>query len=197
MFDEIRLPEEITYNSTRGPEYVTSVYENETHVEHRVLRTPVGRLRYVIHKDLLTIDMIKALEVFMRGRKGRTYGFRYKDWEEYQLTDEPLDNNGTVTLQLIKTYNDAIRPEVRKIVKPVAGTVTLKKNGVEFASAGNWSIDNTTGIITLNTTWVGSTFTWSGQFDTPVRFASDRMSWTREALNIHNWSSIELVELIY
>ena len=66
-FDEIRFPEAISYNSQRGPEYVTTIYENETHVEHRIGRTPVGRLRYIVSKDLLTISDIQTLEVFFRG----------------------------------------------------------------------------------------------------------------------------------
>ena len=74
-FDEIRFPEAISYNSQRGPEYVTTIYENETHVEHRIGRTPVGRLRYIVSKDLLTISDIQTLEVFFRGRKGRLPGF--------------------------------------------------------------------------------------------------------------------------
>ena len=128
-FDEIRFPESISYNSQRGPEYVTTIYENETHVEHRIGRTPVGRLRYIVSKDLLSISDIKDLGAFFRGRRGRLYGFRYKDWEDYEVSDEIIDTSAGTTAQLVKTYQDTLRQETRTINKPVIGTVTLSKEG--------------------------------------------------------------------
>jgi len=196
-FDEIRLPELEAYGSTRKVIYSTSVYENDTFVEHRVSKSPKGRRKYTISKENLSNEEVLTLENFFIARKGSAYGFRYKDWADYKATDEPLVNGGGTTIQLIKTYGDSIREEVRKIIKPVSGSVTLKKEGVAWASSGNWSLDTTTGIITMNTSHPGDEITWSGEFDTPVRYVGDEFNAQWESLMIFNCDNIELLELLY
>ena len=44
-------------------------------------------------------------------------------------------------------------------------------------------------------TGTSADWTWSGEFDLPVRFDTDAMSSTLVAYQIHSWSGIPLVEL--
>lgn len=194
-FHEIRFPERFAYGSTRTLDYVCVVYENSRHVEHRVGLSPVGRLMYLIMKENLTFDDVAELEAFYRGRKGKTYGFRFKDFEGYRVTDESLTYSSGTTVQLIKTFDDGLETEVKTILKPVAGTVTLKRDGTAFASSGNWTLDTETGVVTFTADQTGHTFTWSGEYDIPVRFNST-MATTRMSRMVAEWRTIELVELL-
>ena len=132
-FDNIVFPESIAYGSTSGPEYKTTVFESDSGSIQSVQHWTSARRKYTLIKDDITSSDIELIRGFFMGRKGRAYGFLYKDWEDYKAVNEPLNNTGTTaTLQLIKTYVDAIRPETRIIHKPKPGTVTMKKNGVAF-----------------------------------------------------------------
>jgi hypothetical protein len=52
-----------------------------------------------------------------------------------------------MAFQLIKTYGSGGHSSVRKIKKPVAGTVRLALDAVEQMSG--WSVDTTTGMVTF------------------------------------------------
>lgn len=60
---------------------------------------------------------------------------------------------------------------MRPIRKPVAGVV-VRANGVVIPA----TVDTTTGLATF-TAPAGQSVTWSGQFDVPVRFETDQLSW--------------------
>jgi uncharacterized protein (TIGR02217 family) len=109
--------------------------------------------------------------------KGAAYAFRFKDWSDYRCTSEALGtapSSGTAAIQLRKTYANGGFSTVRDITKPVSGTVTVFVNGV--AKAG--TLDTTTGRFTPTSAWSGGTLTWTGEFDVPVRFATDEMAST-------------------
>lgn len=208
-FHEIRLPMDIAWGYEFGPEYKTSITELPSGDEVRVSHWSKGRKKWTINKEDLTRADIVALEKFFRGRKGRLYGFRHRDWNSYKVTDEPLPLVTNTTAQLQFVYTDSVNPEIQKVTKPVLSAnvnndptsplyspdITLKRNGVAWASAGNWTLDRTTGLITYNVSQAGQTITWSGSYDWPVRFNSDFAGFKRESLDIHDWSGIELIEL--
>jgi len=66
---------------------------------------------------------------------------------------------------------------------------------VAWDSAGNWTLDRTTGLLTYAADQTDSTITWSGSFDFPARFDSDAAAFKREDLNIQNWDDIQIVQL--
>jgi uncharacterized protein (TIGR02217 family) len=57
---------------------------------------------------------------------------------------------------------------LRKIVKPVFGSVKVY-DGDSLVTA---SVDTTTGVVTGV---LGDSLTWTGEFDTPVRFDTDQL----------------------
>lgn len=194
-FDEVRLDNQIAEGAIGGPGYNTVVVTTAAGSEQRIPLQSVGRLRWEISSGLKNPTQFALLIAFFRARQGKTRGFRYMDWSDYTATLEPIVNPGGTTLQLIKTYSDTANSEVRKIVKPVAAGFQLYKNAVLMGSG--YTLDATTGIVTLSLSAAGAAFTWSGTFDTPVRFDTDQMRFTNDAALIRVWDQIPIVELLY
>jgi uncharacterized protein (TIGR02217 family) len=73
--------------------------------------------------------------------------------------------------------------------------VTLTRDGVPFASSGNWSLSTVTGIITFTADQIDHELTWTGEFDTPVRFDFDDMMAQYTDFDILTWDSVNLLEI--
>jgi uncharacterized protein (TIGR02217 family) len=139
---------------------------------------------------------LNALVSFFRARKGRAYGFRFKDWTDYKVFAQSLGTgDGTnKNFQLVKSYASGGVGEVRTITKPVQGTVKPYLNGVQQTSG--WSVNTTTGVLTFVTAPAqGVVVIADFEFDVPVRFDTDSMAVTIEQIDLHQWSDIPIVEI--
>lgn len=210
-FKEVRLDMKISYESESGPTYKTSIIELPSGQEFRRGWWSTGRKKWRIKKELLSRSDIKSLEVFFRAMRGRLFGFRVRDWNSYLAVDEPVGALTNTTGQLQLRYLEPVTNtvELQKITKPVLSAninntvssdlyspdITLKRNGVAWPSSGNWTLNRTTGVVTYNVSQAGQTIVWSGSYDWPVRFDTDEAMFRREALDIHDWSDISLIEL--
>jgi uncharacterized protein (TIGR02217 family) len=141
-------------------------------------------------------QQLDELIAFFRARKGKAYGFRFKDWTDYKAAGQLIGTgDGAIRIfQLVKRYPSGSVIEVRTITKPVAGMVRIYKDAVEQLSG--WSVDVTTGIITFTTApAVGLTITADFELDVPVRFDTDHMAVTIENFHLHRWQQIPILEL--
>lgn len=146
VIDEVRLSENISRGATGGPEYSTVVVTGKSGAEQRIAQRGQGLYRYDVEHQSRTAAMAAEIIAFFQARMGKARGFRFKDWGDYSATDEPLAPTGTPTVQLIKTYSSGLVDRVRPITKPVAGTVTLRKNASNLVGI---SVATTTGLVTL------------------------------------------------
>jgi uncharacterized protein (TIGR02217 family) len=123
---------------------------------------------------------IQELLEFWHAVGGNAVGFRFKDWSDYKScyvgdTPDPLDQplvavTGSPSgYQLTKRYTQGARSQDREIYKPVTGTIRVADNGTEKTITTDWTVDTTTGLVTLLFTPTGP-LTWGGEFDVPVRF---------------------------
>jgi uncharacterized protein (TIGR02217 family) len=137
---------------------------------------------------------------------GRLYGFRFRDFADCKscppgqtpsATDQVLaTGDGAATaFALQKIYSSGPTGWVRRIAKPVAGTLRIALDGVEQVSG--FTLDDGTGIVTFAAPPADGTAITAGfEFDTPVRFDSDRL-----AINLANFAageipSVPLVEVL-
>ena len=144
-FDEIQFPPKISYGSKGGPEFLTDIVVLDSGHEARNVNWTLSRNKYDVAFGIRDMDDLAALTEFFYARRGRAYGFRYKDWSDYSVLQEPVVQTGEPTVQLIKTYTSGSRSYVRDVKKPVTG-VTMRVDGSPFAS---FVLDTTTGIVTL------------------------------------------------
>lgn len=195
-FAEVQFPPDISYGSSGGPEYTTDLVITASGHEQRNVNWAQARLRYNVAKGVKNAAQLASLIAFFRARKGRAYGFRFKDWSDFKATGEVLGTgNGVQTqFQLVKRYLSGGVQETRTISKPVAGSVQVFKNAVLQVSGV--SVNHDTGLVSLTPAPLnGVVVTADFEFDVPVRFDTDRLEATLDSYGTHSWNDIPLVEV--
>lgn len=125
------------------------------------------------------------------GGRGETFLFRH--WADYRAVGNYIgEGDGTTTeFQLYRTYEIGLSRRMRKITRPVAGTVVAYVDGIETAV----TVNAETGVITFGAAPAGSTvITADFEFDLPVRFDSDDLEVVALGLDLDRPVSITLVE---
>ena len=146
-FDEIIFPITVSHQSGGGPMFLTEIIAVRSGQEFRNKQWSLPRYRYNAAAGIRTKADLDLVINFFNVAGGRGDGFRYKDWQDYSVTDELLVLTGKEVYQLTRSYSNGVRTLYRTIYKPVASpAVTLKRNGGSFTA---FSIDTTTGLITL------------------------------------------------
>lgn len=154
IFNEAqRFPSGIGFGAQGGPEYQTGIVTVNSGFESRNVDWAVARARYDVGLRVMSQADTNAIVAFFRSMKGRAYGFRFKDWSDYQVdvTTGVLTKLAPGTWQLAKQYAAGALQEIRATRKPVSGTVVYYRGGVAQLAglaAGNYALDTTTGIIT-------------------------------------------------
>lgn len=201
-FHEVRLPARLAFGSTGGVERRTEIVTLASGHERRSTPWAHGRRRYLIGAGVRSLADMAELTAFFEARRGRLYGFRFRDFADYRSCgpDGPItpqdqslgEGDGVRTgFQLIKTYGDV----AREIRKPVAGSVRVAVDGVELAP-GAFAVDETTGQVALDAPpATGAPVTAGFLFDTPVRFDSDRIEVTLESFDAGRMVAMPLIEL--
>lgn len=177
-FIEQRLMDCVSYGTRGGPTWLTRKVQLRSGIVRRnAMRSrPVYRYN-VIYKNVLQADHSLIVDAF-NACMGGVHGFRLKDPADYQADAVELDTVGTgapQVLQLRKLYTWGPQTVVRPIKKPVDGTVKLTANLAPISSV----TDPTTGLVTF-TAPAGHVVRWSGEFDVPVMFEDDELSFSIE-----------------
>lgn len=202
-----RFPPAISYRSSGGPVWKTQITQTTSGREQRIQSWQDALRHWDAMNGVRTDSELDELQAWFLVTAGMANGFRWKDWKDYTavsanglgLINSTGFGNGSATVQLYKRYTIGTTTYARKIVKPVAGTVTVRKNGsvIPFGtSAGSCALDNTSGIVTFYGTAPTSSdaLTWSGEFDVPVRFDTDSFSASYEEFNASS-VALPVVEL--
>lgn len=195
MFNETRLLDCVAYGSQFGQEFRTRVVSLKSGYERRNVEWSMPLGRYSVLFQALEPDDHSLVRAAHMASMGSAIPFRFKDWTDYQADGEVI---GTATgspqeLQLVKTYTFGALTLQRVISKPVEDTVTLYADGIEIGV----SVDETTGIVSFIAA-VGAEITWSGEFDIPVRFESDRLDFDPAAKSGSNFllsGDVDVVEV--
>ena len=128
-FDEVQFPPSISFGATGGPGFSTKVIILSSGYEARNQNWSLARAEYDISTGIKTKADMDAVIAFFYARAGKARGFRFKDWKDYQATNEPVVSIGGGNFQLVKRYTSGSITYVRTITKPVTGTVTLGGGG--------------------------------------------------------------------
>ena len=199
-FHEVRLPARLAFGSTGGVERRTEITTLGSGFERRATPWAEGRRRYLIGAGLRSLDDMAALTAFFEARRGRLYGFRFRDFADFKscapgeapaATDQRIGTGDGVrrSFGLRKVYGD----HERRIRKPVEGSVRLAVNGVETTA---FSVDPATGQVTLAAAPAsGAAVTAGFVFDVPVRFDADRIEVTLESFGAGRMVAMPLIEV--
>lgn len=193
-FHEVQFPTDISYGSSGGPEYSTDIVITHSGYEQRNINWMAARAVYNVAHGVKTQSQLDSLIAFFRARKGRAYGFRFKDWSDYAAVAQQIGigDGSTVSFQLVKNYSSCTVTETRNITKPASVTIYIddveQESGVSFSSV--------TGMVTFDSApAVDEVITADFEFDVPVRFDTDRLSASLDDYAISSWRDIPLVEV--
>lgn len=205
-FHEIRFPLSVAFHSTGGPVRKTEIVTLGSGYEERNAVWAGSRRSFDVGSGIRTLDDLSAVIAFFEARMGRLYGFRFKDFADFQScapgatpmpADQPIgigDGSKTV-FQLTKTYTSGPAGWTRTIQKPVDGTVRVAVAGTEMTSG--FSCDATTGLVAFaNAPASGAVITAGYQFDCAVRFDTDSLSINLASFAAGEAASIPLVEIL-
>lgn len=197
-FIEERIPTDIALNAHGGASYSTDIIETHSGYEQRNVNWSQSRGRWTIDYLNKNSTNMNALLSFFNAVKGKAIGFRFKDYADFEGTNEPIGtgDNSETEFQLRKSYTKGSSTIYRNITKPVASSETIKVNNVTQTSGVDYTLDTTTGIITFTSApGSGLAITASFEFDVPVRFDTDQIDVQAITPALFSWSGIPLIEL--
>ena len=204
-FHEVRFPDNISRGARGGPERRTQIVEMASGDEERNGSWADSRRRYDASYGIRKADDLAAVTGFFEARRGRLYGFRWKDWADYKSglpsaspasTDQPIGvgTGALITFQLVKLYTSGAQSWTRTITKPVAGTVVLALNGVTLITG--WTVNTATGVVAFAAAPAAGVAVTAGfEFDVPVRFDTDTLDITLDFERLGSITSIPLIEV--
>jgi uncharacterized protein (TIGR02217 family) len=190
-FLDISFPDAVARGATGGPGFSTNVVTLGSGAERRNIQWADARGEWNISTGIRTRAEMQAVIAHFYIVKGRGYSFRFKDWTDYQATDQAMAEVTPTVWQLVKRYNVGGYEHVRTITKPVLGTVAIKIGGSPVAPL---DIDYLTGLVTFGSA-PGSAPTASFEFDVPVRFDTDKLPVQANAWDQQIVSQINLIEV--
>lgn len=195
-FHEIRFPELISYGSSGGPKFKTTIFISDSGYEQRNIDWSLAKAEYNVAHGIKSRAEMDELRAFFYARNGRAYGFRYKDWGDFTAVSQVIGiGNGVQTqFQMLKTYVSGSESYGRPLTKLVSGTFgTLLVNGSPVGSTVNFN----TGIITRTPApTAGQVVSVSiVEFDVPVRFDTDHLDAEHDFWETQSWPNISLVEV--
>lgn len=204
-FHEVSLPLALAFGASGGPTRRTEVTTLSSGFEQRNTPWAHSRRRYDLGGAVQSLDQLHELIAFFEARRGRLYGFRFRDPADWRSgppsrAPTPLDqaigvgDGATRSFQLVKRYGSGAEAYARPIKKPVAGSVRAAINGAETTA---FSLDPATGLLSFTTApAAGAALSAGFAFDTPVRFDSDRLDVAFDAFGAGRAVSIPLIELL-
>lgn len=179
MFDEVVFPLSVDrFVSTA--EFLTQITETSSGAETRVNWWEDPKVRFNASSSIRTLADLVAIREFHMLRGGRARGFLVKDLVDYQqardgsLVELGLGDGTEKEFQITKVYSDVANYYVRRIYKPIQGTVRIFFNVTEKTEGVDWTLDYTTGVITA-TVPNGVIISAAYEFYVPVRFDVDKI----------------------
>ena len=208
-FHEVRFPLDVALRGSGGPSRLTEIVTLASGREHRNSRWADSRRRYDAGFGIRTLDALHAVLSFFEERRGRLYGFRYRDRVDagsgppsraVAATDQllGLGDGTTRVFQLAKTYGTGPMPYRRTITKPVAESVRVAVNGIAVPPS-QVACDATTGRLTFAAGAVpapGLRVTAGFTFDVPVRFDTDDLTVDLSAFSAGEIPKVPLIEIV-
>ena len=204
-FHETLFPLDISLNAEGGPTRKTEIVTLVSGHEERNAQWASSRRSWNAGYGVKSMADIEKVTAFFEARRGRLYGFRFRDPFDHQsapygkaVTAEDqliaAGDGASLSFPLTKLYSNGGAVYARRISKPVAGTVRVAVDGAE---TGAFTADETTGAVTFAVAPpAGASITAGYVFDCPARFDADALRINIAAFRAGDIPSIPLIEVL-
>jgi uncharacterized protein (TIGR02217 family) len=197
-FDDTRLPVDVEVGAKGGPNFKTTTIDLASGREQQNSDWSEFRLEADVGYGISKLEDLQAVRAFFIARRGKGRYFRFRDWQDYTLEDEPIGegDGATTAFQIIKTYEPgASVPYTRRITRPVGSTVQVFVDGVLKTLTTHYTLNADTGVITFLSAPANATvITVTCEFDVPVRFNTDKCELTIEGFQAGVIPSLPIIE---
>lgn len=198
-FLERRFPECVSFGSSGGPGFKTSVFTFDSGITSDYINWERMRGRYEATFDNVTPADIEEVEDFFYGMRGQAIAFRYKDWSDYQISGQNVGvGDGTNSaFQIFKRYQSGQHVFDRIIKKTVPNTSQISIDGTTLLEGSDYFMIDAEGRIVFTTTPDAGAIIRLDyiEFDVPVRFDSDFLNVSYDDFRQLN-TSIDLIEVL-
>ena len=203
-FDDVAFPLSIGREASLAPAFSTQIVESPSGHERRSSDWADARLSFDAGPGVRSEADIAELITFFRARRGAARGFRFTDpYDDRSCAvgavpgalDQRLGIGDGVRAEfpLQRFYGEGEEAQVRRITRPVAGSIRVAVDGVELTEG--WSHQGM-GVIAFDAApEEGAVLTAGFRFDVPVRFAEDRLDINRATFAAGEAPSVPLVEI--
>lgn len=171
-----------TFGFVAEPNYLVKITAREGGYERRqrVWSRPLSKYTGVPSGDQASDDIEDLLD-FWHAMGGMASGFRFRDWIDYKscrmadtptALDQPLlvSGDSPVSFRLVKQYitKSGRTIQEREITRPIGATILVANQlGVPQL---DFTLDESTGLLTKGGTFAGTPHSWGGEFDVWCRF---------------------------
>ena len=209
VYHDVVFPPDISYGSSGGPGFKTTVISLDSCAETRFARWSTPRRRYDVAYGVKTFDQLSILIDFFITRQGALNSFKYKDFFDFTTATDHRDavstldvivgtGDGVVTqFQLLKKYTSTAGDQSRVITKPVGSTVVASLDGVSTTA---FSVNESTGIVTFGSApGVGVVIRAGFEFYVHARFGEDideELSLSYDDFSSGSIGSIPIIEVV-
>lgn len=199
---DVRLPENVERGVQGGPRFKTTFHTLVSGHENRNVDWSRTRGEWDAGYGIQLKSDFKAVIDLFYASFGMAYGFRLKDWSDFELGVDATDSFQSIgagdaietDFQAYKRYQSDIWFHDRTLTRIVTGTSRVFLGGVEQGSG--WTMDDTTGILSFSVA-PGDTIDVGliCEFDVPVRFDMDELNINMATFEAGSIPSIPLVEI--
>lgn len=203
-FDDVQFPLALGRGASVTPGFSTAIVTTASGHEQRNAEWASGRLRFDAGPGLRSEADVQTLIAFFRARRGAARGFRFRDPYDFSSRtgtgavtggDQLLGVGDGIRTEfaLIKRYGAEGDAELRRITRPVIGSVLVSLGGV--AATSGWSLLDG-GVVSFTLPPAAGVQVRAGfQFDVPVRFAEDSLEIDAALFAAGDAPSVPLIEL--
>jgi uncharacterized protein (TIGR02217 family) len=171
-----------SFGFTAEPEYLVKITAREGGYERRDRKwaRPLIKFTGVPLGDQPQADIEQVL-YFWHAMGGMSSPFRFQDWTDYKscgldaepaATDQPIvaTLDTPPKLRLVKQYVVGSIIQQREILRPLGSSLSIANEGGAVQPASSWTVDESTGLLTIGTGFSGTPTAWGGEFFCWVRF---------------------------
>ncbi|MEK6636727.1 MAG: DUF2460 domain-containing protein [Pseudomonadota bacterium] len=203
-FDDVQFPLSLGRGASVTPGFSTAIVTTASGHEQRNADWASGRLRFDAGPGVRSEADLQTLIGFFRARRGAARGFRFRDPYDFSSRNMAgavtagdqllgLGDGMRTEFPLIKRYGAEEDGELRRITRPVMGSVLVSLGGM--LSVSGWSLLEG-GVVSFNAPPGAGVQVRAGfQFDVPVRFAEDSLEIDAALFAAGDVPSVPLIEV--
>lgn len=177
-FVDIEFPRRIAFGAQSDPMWSTELTGTIAGWEDANQNWTQARHAYDVALAVRTASDYLLVRAHFHQVRGRANSFPFKDFLDHKVAQaDGLLVEAGGNYQMHRQYGTGVSAWLRKITRPVSGTVKVwrTRSGTTTDATSDATITYSTGAVAMASHASGDTYAWSGEFMVPCRYDTDRL----------------------